>query len=111
MDASTWNTIQTRNNLSEKLERLDGLLETLIEESAQMQDWARRKFDERLAIINQVVDAVILYDAAVQQYIKFHPTETNVDTLKQRLNIARLYVEHLGGNWQTVLWGKTSDYK
>lgn len=110
MSESEFNLIRCRELLAERIARYDDLLEVLIEESAQMPDWAKRKFNERMLILRELRNAVIAYDGYAQQYVKFHPAGGSVRWYRERLDIARLYVESLGGNWDTVIWGIKSDY-
>jgi hypothetical protein len=110
MSESEFNLMRCRELLAEQIARYDALLETLIEESAQMPDWAKQKFNERMLILRGLQSAVIAYDRCAQQYVQFHPAGVSVRWYRERLDIARLYVESLGGNWDTVTWGIKSDY-
>jgi hypothetical protein len=110
MDESSFMAVKYRHELNVRLAMLDDLLFELIEESGNMPDWAKKKFNERLRIIRSVVDAVEQYDVAMQRYIEYHPIPANVDSLKQRLRVAQRYVEALGGDWSTVTWLNPTDF-
>ena len=110
MDQSSFILHQCRQHLADQIARYDHLLEILIEESAAMPDWAKRKFNERKLILDSLRTAVVSYDSAAQQYVKFHPVGSSVQWYRERLEIARLYCESLGGDWATVTWGIRSDY-
>lgn len=103
----------SRQVLATKVELVNDLLEELETELATAQKngvepYVIAKFKKRLKILEELINTIVIYDSYVQKYLQFNPEETSY--IKERLEIARKYVQALGGDWSTVVWGKRSDY-
>lgn len=110
MNSTTYNLQQDRRLLADALEVYNGLLDELEAESANLEGWAKTKFEQRFAVLDKLVNIIVQYDNSVQQYIRFHPDGQNVQYYKDKLDIARRYIIANGLDWSTVTWGKKSDY-
>ena len=110
MDYSTFKLQETRQKLIDVLNLTNELLDQLEQESAALDGWQKKQFNDRLRVLDSLIQIVIAYDAAAMQYVNFHPNTGSVNWYKERLEIARKYVKTLGGDWSTVTWGKLSDY-
>ncbi len=110
MDYSTFKLNESRQKLSERLELVNELLQQLQDESAGLDGWAKKQFNDRLRVFDALINSVVEYDQSVCQYVNFHPNAGSVQWYKDRLAVARKYVISLGGDWGTVTWGKLSDY-
>jgi hypothetical protein len=109
-----------KDKIIEQRQRLAGavsLVNDLIEElnsdldkavANGVEAYRLKKSKERIAQIEQLVEVLVNYDSMVVKYIQFNPEGTPY--YKERLAIARKYVTSLGGDWNTVLWGKATDY-
>ena len=111
MNATTFNLQSSRQQLANVVELYAALLDELHEESANLEGWAKQKFDKRFAILDKLLDSILHYDQQVQQYVQFHPDSHNVAYYKEKLDIARRYILANGLDWSTVTWGKLSDYQ
>lgn len=89
----------------------NNLLDELQNEAQNLDGWAKQKFNERFAVLTKFTEVVIHYDDQVQQYVQFHPESHNVAYYKDKLEVARRYIEANGLDWSTVTWGKISDYQ
>lgn len=110
MDYSSFKLQETRKKLADIVDLTHGLLQALEDESAALNGWQKKQFNDRLRILDSLVLTIVEYDDAVQQYVNFHPNAGSVEWYKERLSVARKYVISLGGDWSTVTWGKLSDY-
>jgi len=111
MNATSFNLHQTRNKLADVLENFESLLNDLLVESENLTgDYAIKIFQQRFAILSAMVDAMVEYDRCVIQYIQFHPDSHNVKYYKDKLEVAKKYIQANGLDWSTVTWGKISDY-
>jgi hypothetical protein len=102
-----------RVHLSHQLEDMLLLLEELELELARakangIEPYQAAKFQKRLATIGRLIELVGLYDTQVQMYLRFNPE--NRGDLLERLEVARNYVNNLGGDWSAVVWGKPTDF-
>lgn len=111
MDYSSFKLTETRQKLIDRLDLVNALLDELETESAGLDGWAKKQFNDRLRVLDALIATIVEYDQAVCQYVNFHPNAGSVEWYKEKLAIARKYVHSLGGDWQTVTWGKLSDYK
>lgn len=107
------NLLIKREVLSITINEVNSLLTELKKEFKTSQDngveaYILLKVADRIKTIERLVSTVVDYDTRVQQYLNYYPENTPV--YKERLKVAQLYVEALGGDWNTVLWGKVSDY-
>jgi hypothetical protein len=110
VNATTFNLSQAREMLGVVTQLYNNLLDELQTEAQNLDGWAKQKFTERFAILTKLMDAIIFYDDQVQQYVRFHPDSHNVAYYKDKLEVARKYIEANGLDWSTVTWGKISDY-
>jgi len=111
VNALTFNLSQARAALSDTVELYDALLNELNDESENLEGWAKQKFQQRFAVLEKLLDVIIAYDQTVQKYVQFHPDSHNVQYYKEKLDSARRYIIANGLDWQTVTWGKISDYQ
>ena len=111
MNATSFNLHQTRNKLADTLDEFQNLLNDLLIESQNLSgDYAIKIFNQRFAILSAMVDATVEYDRCVIQYMEFHPDSQNVQYYKDRLEVAKKYIQANGLDWSTVTWGKLADY-
>lgn len=113
MSAAKDNLLMKREVLSAAVVTIGDLLTELHQEletskNNGVEAYVLRKFIDRVRQIELLRNTVIQYDAHVMQYLNYYPENTPV--YKERLEVARLYIEAIGGDWNTVLWGKKSDY-
>lgn len=99
-----------RQKLADALEVYNGLLDELEQEGANLEGWAKTKFEQRFSILEKIVDTIVQYDDSVQKYIQLHPDGQNIQYYIDKLDVARRYIIANGLDWQTVTWGKKSDY-
>lgn len=110
MDFATFELNNRREQLSGSLLLLNELIEQLQKENETLEGWQKKQFDDRIKVINNFVQRVIDYDAAVKKYEQMNPNAGSVQWYRERIRVAQKYVEALGGDWSTVVWGKLSDY-
>jgi hypothetical protein len=101
---------QTRDILSDQVDKVNILLEQLENEAKYYTADQQKIFNERLLILDNLVNIIVYYDQIAVDYVRSHPEAHNVSKLHEQLKIAQKYVNRLGGDWSTVTWGKLSDY-
>lgn len=106
-----YDLIHAREVLSNTIDLYNDLLNELLTENAELDGWLKTKFDKRFKILDGLLNSIIAYDAAVQQYVAYHPESHNVQYYKDKLEIARRYITAKGLDWSNVTWGKISDYR
>ena len=103
---------QAANKLYKKAAFYKDLLNDLQLESANItSNEAKQKFDRRFKILMDMYNSIVEYDGAVKDYIVHHPQEYSVKYYRDKLAIAKKYIEANNLCWTAVLWGKISDYK
>lgn len=110
MSDTSYNLQRTRLILSKALEATNNLLDELEAESENLSSYDKKKFEARLMIFDNLVDSILAYDSVTQYYVRYHPAANNTKHLLDQLQIARQYINRLGGDWSIVTWGKLSDY-
>lgn len=99
---------KTREILSKYMDQYNDLLDTLVTETAELNSYDLQKFNERLTILDNFCSIVLHYDRLVMPYIRHDRYNDNKN--KEQLDIARKYIERLGGDYNIVMYGKLSDY-
>ena len=94
-------------DVMELLEELE--LELSQAKANKVEPYVLTKFQNRLNRLDRLIQLLLTYDKQVQLYLRFNPE--NRGDLVARLEVARHYVNSLGGDWSTVVWGAGSDYQ
>lgn len=100
-----------RHLMSEKMESTNFLLEQLKQEAEKLDGHDKIIFIQRIQVFEKFVNSVVHYDEIVHRYMQQNPDAGNLQYYRDKLAVARKYVGSLGGDWQTVEWGKLSDYQ
>jgi hypothetical protein len=113
MDSSHHNLLSQRERLATIIDANSSLIEQMKIELKQAinRDVDRDSlmtFTNRIKHLEKLQETIIEFDSRVMQYVNYFPENTPI--YKDRLAVAKKYVEYLGGDWNTVLWGKQSDY-
>jgi hypothetical protein len=100
--------LQARKLLAKTMDVYNNLLDQLETESQNLNTIDKQKFKQDLAILDDFCTIVLHYDEIVQQHLRVDPN--NDKRNQEQLKIAKKYIQHLGGDWSNVIWGKLSDY-
>lgn len=106
----SWELNQARHILQNAIDSANALLDQLENENVDRPDWQKKIASSRIAIFDNLINAVVLFDSKVVRYEKFNPPGDGYRYYKEKLEIARKYINVLGGDFNSVLWGKKSDY-
>lgn len=98
-----------RNELKKFVISVNELLDTLEYENSDLPEYLQKKFDARFKVLLGLLEQVIRYDAAVISFYQFH-SNCSSPHAKDQLAVAMQYIKTLGGDYNTVLWGKREDY-
>jgi hypothetical protein len=101
---------QARHLLQNAINSANALLEKLEAENKDREGYVKKLAEERIAVFDSLIDAVVHYDSKVVRYENFNPPGQGYQYYKEKLDIARRYIRTLGGDFNTVLWGKKTDY-
>lgn len=101
---------QSREILATQVDKVNVLLDQLESEAKYLSDDQQKVFNERLTILDNLINIIVYYDGVANEYVRTHPEAHNVQKLNDTLKIAQKYVNRLGGDWSIVTWGKLSDY-
>lgn len=113
MSYETENVFMRRQQLAGALTEFSNLLQTIKAETlnnTELTDTEKRIFYDRLKIFTELSNAICNYDIAVKLLEHKIKQSGDAEYYRQQLEVARRYVRTLGGDWQTVVWGKISDY-
>lgn len=107
------NVFFKRQQLAATVETANELLQTIKTENlnnTELSNEDKKLFNDRLKVFNELITAIVNYDIAVKNFEHENQNNGNAEYYRQQLQVARKYVNYLGGDWQTVVWGKISDY-
>ena len=111
MNKSFFDLQQSRTNLANKLEVFNAETECILDDIQKLPEWERNENLVRLQTLEALAEAIVDYDSKVQTYVRFHPEQNNTQYLQDQLWRCKRYIQSLGGDWSTIVWGKNSDYR
>jgi hypothetical protein len=101
---------QSRQLLQNAIDAANALLDQLEDENKGREGYVKQIADSRIAIFDQLINAIVNFDSKVVRYQNFNPPGNGYQYYKEKLQIARKYIHQLGGDFNSVLWGKITDY-
>lgn len=107
---SYFNLQSARQKLIEKIALVNIDLDDMEAGIRQLPKSEQATHWDTLNRLDEMMAAIAAYDIAAQNYVRYHPAMSNTHSMERQLAKARRYVASLGGDWNTVLWGKLSDW-
>ena len=95
----------------QSIEKMDDLIELLEKDCQGIQnEYHRKKFEQRINVITQNFNNQIDMVNAFQQMLNESIPAWKVKELKDKLDLAKLYINKTGGDWNSLAWLKKSDF-
>lgn len=110
MTQETLNLFTARQELSNAVKRVNYLILQLENEAREYTGADRELFDARIELIADLIDTICDYDEICQRNIRMKSSHHSEQYLRDQLDVAKKYIQKLGGDFSIVLWGKKSDY-
>lgn len=101
---------QSRTALAQAVLLFNAECEAILQDIQKLPEWERAENIARLEILESLVEHICDYDSKAQMYVRFHPESHNTQHLQDQLWRCKRYIQSLGGDWSTIIWGKNSDY-
>lgn len=100
-----------RHLLQNAMNVANELLDTLEKENEDRTGYVKELAEKRIAIFDALMFSIEIFDATVVRYVQFNPPGDAYKYYKEKLHIAQKYITAIGGDFNSVLWGKKSDYQ
>jgi len=110
MTSEVFELNQARHMLQNAINDANDLLDKLEKENEGREGYVKQIAESRIAIFDKLINVVVHYDTKVVRYEQFNPPGNGYQFYKEKLEIARKYIHSLGGDFNSVLWGKKTDY-
>lgn len=111
MNSTEFELNQARHLLQNAVNLANDLLDTLEKENEGRTGYIKELAEKRIAVFDALIATIENFDAKVVRYQQFNPPGDGYQFYKEKLDIARKYIHAIGGDFNSVLWGKKSDYQ
>jgi SMC interacting uncharacterized protein involved in chromosome segregation len=110
MSKENFELMQSRAELQKNINAVNDLLDALESENEKRTGYIKELAQKRIAIFDALIDNIVQYDSKVIRYQTINQPGNNAAYYKNQLTIAKKYIKAIGGDFNSVLWGRDTDY-